>query len=125
MATVKFTREEKLNIIFLAMCDGGHSPINIGLSKEQYAKARATAKPFEEGTLCVEDVWMHYLITNESMIFEDLYDVDAIERTLDEILESMDNLPTDVAVNFINESYDGDDADAVLQTIVFNEIIYG
>jgi len=118
------TNEKSIEIFHTALCNGldymvGYS-LNMNFNKASYKSA--TEKLTHP---CHEDVLVQILRDGGKL---SLYDIDAEENnpiSLEDVYTKMSEVPQDNLDNIINENDDAIDADCVLQTIFFGEIMFG
>ena len=128
-----FATKERLNkIIHDCLCDGLHYfggyGIDIGYDKEEYKKAKEQLVSKEKTDVCFEDVIMRILINGGELKFTDVEgdgDNDSSLRLTEETYNKFRKIPNDRLLNVIKEEYDADDADVVVQTLVYGEILFG
>ena len=123
-------KQESEEIFFNAMCNGlgyvtGYD-LELDFNDEEY-KAAAT-KLKESGTSpCFEDVLMQMLRDGNSITLVDIgcegdY---TISITLKDVHERVALTPTSHLMDMINENDDACTADVVLQTVFFEDIVFG
>ena len=122
---VTLTKKESREIFHTAMCNGLGWVSSYGLfleyDKEEY---RTTSKSLKHP--CHEDVLLRMLENGNTITVVDEEDEDGdVEITIDKVYDRMNNVPIDSLLRIINETDDVIDADVVLQTVFFNEVIYG
>lgn len=125
---IKLAKKEKLEVFEIALCNAagtgyfqGHG-FTMDYSPEEYAKSKAKlTNPYWE------EILMQMLKDGCSITFKDIEGDGAYTKTLDIalIIDNMKKVPTKNILNIINEEDDVDDADAVLQYILFGELIFG
>ena len=121
---------ESEEIFFNAMCNGlgyltGYG-LELDVNESDYRKASAKLK--ENGTTpCFEDVLMQVLQDGGSLTLIDIECDGEYTRsiTLKDVHEKVANTPTNHLMDMINEHDDACTADVVLQTVFFDEIIFG
>lgn len=126
MPTIIFSNEEKEEMFYNAMCNAlpyvtnGYS-LQLDFNEAEYKEARAKLN-----SPCLEDVLMQLLRDGKTIKFIDL-EADNEEHpiTLQLIHDNMPKLPIRNALNIINEQDDAEDADVVIQTVIFGEVIFG
>ena len=123
-------KQESEEIFFNAMCNGLGYVTGYGLESDvnesDYRKASAKLK--ENGTTpCFEDVLMQVLQDGGSLTLIDIECDGEYTRsiTLKDVHEKVSNTPTNHLMDMINEHDDACTADVVLQTVFFDEIIFG
>ena len=121
-----FTPEQIDTIIMAILCDGLHFFGGYGFaldySQEEYQEAKAlTTNP------SIEDVQLTMLKLGYGLTFTDL-EGDSDQTTIltyDLIKEKLPGCPESNVQNILNEEYDAEDCDILLQHILFGEIVYG
>jgi hypothetical protein len=51
--------------------------------------------------------------------------MDEVVITINDVYERVQNTPLDHLLNMINEEDDADTADVILQTVFYNEVVFG
>jgi hypothetical protein len=123
-------KQEAEEIFFNAMCNGlgyvtGYD-LELDFNDEEY-KAAAT-KLKESGTSpCFEDVLMQMLRDGNSITLVDIGCEGEYTRSirLSDVHERVALTPTSHLMDMINENDDACTADVVLQTVFFEDIIFG
>jgi hypothetical protein len=129
---IKLTKEEKLNFFYDALCNGLGSlrdyNLQLEFNEEDYFEFKK--KLTEENpkiAVCYEDVLMEMIKNGKVLnIIDEGYDgeYNAI-ISLDTILSNMEKTPIENLMNIYNENADAWDADVLLQTVLYGEIIFG
>lgn len=128
-----FASKETLNnILHLCLCDGLHYfggyGIDIGYDKADYKKAKEQLVTENKETVCFEDVIMRVLQNGGGLKFSDIEgegENDAILFLNEETYSRFKLIPIERLLKVINEEYDAEDADVVIQTLVYGEILFG
>ena len=125
-------KKESEEIFFNAMCNGLGYITGYGLEldyeEEEYSAAKAAIKKkrvFKEP--CIEDVLMEILKRGGSLTLVDV-ELDGEYTstiTLKDVHKRVAQTPTDHLLDMINENDDACTADVVLQTVFFQDIIFG
>ena len=125
-------KKESEEIFFNAMCNGLSYITGYGLEldyeEEEYSAAKAAIKKmraFKEP--CIEDVLMEILKRGGSLTLVDV-ELDGEYTstiTLKDVHKRVAQTPTDHLLDMINENDDACTADVVLQTVFFQDIIFG
>lgn len=130
------TKEESEEFFLTALCNGvstgqmrSHGLV-VDCDDNHYQSAKEKLLKKTDGkAVCIEDVYMQILrdgnpliVTDEEGGGDSEYNV---KVTLDMVHERVHTAPVQVLVNVHNEQDDAEDADAILQTVFFNEIIFG
>jgi hypothetical protein len=126
---VLLTEAEKMSFFHTALCNGleclGDYGLEIEFSNVDYMKASKHLKENDE-SCCYEDVLVQLLKFGNSIVVKDTEDDDLTkEITLATIYERMENVPLQNLLNVLEENDDAEDADIILQTVIYNEIIFG
>ena len=122
---IKFTKEEAQGIFLDALCNGisyisGYG-LDLDYKKEDYKQAKANCKGSS-----YEDVLLQILLDGNSLTIIDEEDEDNINTiTIQDVYDRISSVPFDHLSDMINGNDDSTTADVILQTIFFNEIIYG
>ena len=124
---ISLTNELSEEIFFNALCNSlGYMCSSYGLDlkykESDYRKAKAKLS-----TPCFEDVLMQMI--KDGMVFG-ITDLewegeDDVFITLESIHERVKNVPLDHLLDMINGNDDATTGDVVLQTVLYNEIIFG
>ena len=121
---------ESEQLFFDAMCNalGYLSGYDLELSydEKRYEEAKKKlkkAKPNE--SVCYEDVLMEMLKAGYKLTLVDGNDGKRHDITLKEVHERVANTPHRHLMDAINETGDAITADCILQTVWYNEVIYG
>lgn len=122
----QFTPNQIDAIILALLCDGlyffGGYGFALDYSQEEYQLAR-----MDLSDPTIEDVQKQMLLMGYGLTFTDLEgegDQTTI-LTYDLIKEKLPSCPAKNVQNILNEEYDAEDCDIVLQHILFGEIVYG
>ena len=122
---IRFTKEEAQGIFLDALCNGlgyisGYG-LDLDYKKEDYKSAKANCKGSS-----YEDVLLQILLDGNSLTIIDEEDEDNINTiTIQDVYDRISSVPFDHLSDMINGNDDATTADVILQTIFFNEIIYG
>lgn len=125
--TIKLTNEESEQYFYNALCNGLSWMLNTsGLvfqyDADEYRKAKEKLKEH-----CFEDVLMQILRDGGSFIFKDEESDGEMTRTisLKDIHEKVNNTPIKYLLEMKDEEDDANTADAIIQTVIYNEIVFG
>lgn len=125
-------KQESEEIFFNAMCNGLGYLSGYGLELEvnpaEYKAAKTRLKEYDpEVSPCFEDVLMRILKDGGSITLNDIECDGEYTRsiTLKDVHEKVANTPADHLMDMINEQDDACTADVVLQTVFFDEIVFG
>ena len=123
-------KQESEEIFFNAMCNGLGYVTGYGLEldykQEDYAAAKAALKEKGESP-CIEDVLMEILKRGGGIT---LVDVECEGEytstvTLKDVHERVSQAPANHILDMINEEDDACTADVILQSVFFQDIIFG
>lgn len=125
---IQLEKQEALDIFHTSLCNvyGSGYFNGYGLEfiwdEDDYKKAKAKLQ-----SPCFEDVILQIILDGGTLGVLDHecdgeYNAHINEAT---ILDRMDLVPAQNLLNIINEDDDIDDADAVLQTLLYGEVIFG
>lgn len=125
---IQLTTEESENIFLNSLCNG-HQIADYGLQldydKKEYDKAKERLKAKGESP-CLEDVWMEILRGGGSLTLVDEEDgIEPSTITLKEVHERVQEAPVRHLLDAINEHDDGDTADVILQSVFYQDVIFG
>jgi hypothetical protein len=136
---IKLTHEESENIFYTSLCDAvgtgymnGYG-IELMCDRSQYKDSKEhllrvmEEKELMNTSVCYEDVLMQVLRDGGTLTFVDHEGDGYMTRTisLKEVHERVEKTPLTCLTNIIKMNSDSSDADAVLQTVFFEEIIFG
>jgi hypothetical protein len=124
---ILLSKSEAEDIFFNCLCDNDihiHS-LQWIFSKQAYESSkRKWMETYQGNTPCYEDVVMQMLKDGGKLGIYDLECEEIFYVTLDEIHERMYKCPIDRLTNVLNEGYDVEDTDVIIQTIFFGDVIY-
>lgn len=129
---VNLTKEESEKYFHSALCDGINtlemSGVGVITKDKDYLEAYEKLEKEKPGTaICIEDAWMEILRMGKKLYLKD-YEGDGdndAEIELKDVHERVQKTPIRQLMNMINESYDGIDADSILQQVFLNDVIFG
>lgn len=129
---ILLTPAESEEIFHNALCDGlqmmGGYGLKLKYDKGEYAKAKEElqAQRDSDDVVCYEDVLSHILRRGNTLT---MIDTESGEepRTINakDVHERVQMVDAQHILDMINEEYDADTADCVLQTVFFGEVIFG
>ena len=102
--------------------------INLTYDRSQYKDSKEHLERLNPGTQqCWEDVLMQILRDGGKLIFEDHENDGEYTQsvTMKEVHERVSQAPTEALMNFVNENDDAGDADLILQTVFYEEVLFG
>lgn len=127
---ISLTAQESENFFYNALCNGLSYFRGYGLvldyDKEQYQKAKQDLVK-DDVAVCFEDVLMKMLANGgELRVVDEEGDGDYNRAiTIKDVHEKVQNSPTDSLMEMANEQDDACTADCILQTVFFDEVIFG
>jgi hypothetical protein len=128
---IQLTNQEKEEIFFNAMCNGlsnvSYWEFEIDYNSEDYQSAKESLLNNGKSSVCYEEVFMEMLKSGKSIEFVDLgCDGEYTKSlTMDMIHKNIEKTPMNNLFNVAQEQDDSFDADAILQSVLFEEIIFG
>ena len=102
--------------------------ISLTYDRSQYKDCREHLERVNPDTQhCWEDVLMQILKDGGKLTFEDHENDGEYTRsiTMKDVHENINQTPAQTLLNFVNEHDDAGDADLILQTVFYNEILFG
>lgn len=127
---ITLEKKESEEIFFNALCNGLGYVTGYGLeldyNTEEYAKAKEKLKA-DGSSPCFEDVLMQILHDGGSLTLVDIECEGEYTSTvtLKEVHERVEKTPADHLMDMINEEDDACTADVVIQSVFFEDIIFG
>ena len=131
---VILTHEESEEFFLNALCNGlsyiqGHG-LDIDVNSSHYDRAKESLLKKTDGkAVCYEEVYMQVLRDGNPLIVTDNEGVEGsdynVEVTLQMVHERVQSTPFRHLIDMHEEQDDAETADAILQTVFFNEIIFG
>lgn len=129
---IVLTPKESENIFYDALCNavgtGWMSGYGLELTfvKSQYKQSRENLVIERNTQPCYEDVLLRILQDGGTLTFIDHEsDGERTDITLKEVHERVSEVPARNLINIETENDDAIDADVVIQTVFFGEIVYG
>ena len=126
---IKLTPEESEEYFYIALCNGLNyieSGYGLHLKFSSYEAQNAIKKLKDNGsTPSYEDIIMQLLKNGHEI---NLYDEEGEEDhiiKLKDVHDRVQNAPVERILEMVNENDDADTADVILQSVFFNEIIFG
>ena len=126
---IKLTNEESEKYFYNSLCNGAqisYYGLTIDYTRKAYDKAKKTLQ--KDGTsICFEDVLMQVLRQGDKIkVVDNENDGDYTRSiTIKEVHERVSKTPIRHLMNAINEDDDGDTADVILQSVFFEDVIFG
>ena len=94
-------------------------------SEKEYDKARKRLQKKGESA-CLEDVWLEILRGGGTLTLVDEENGEEPQTiTLKDVHERVQEAPVRHLMDAINEQDDGDTADVILQTVFYQDVIFG
>ena len=128
---VNLTHTESEEYFYNSLCNGlGYVTSGYGLELDyvssDYQEAKTKLKETNEG-ICFEDVLMQILKDGKKLTLIDIEGEDEMTRsiTLEDVHDRVPLTPIDFLMEMINEQDDANTADVIIQTVFYNEIIFG
>jgi len=128
---IELTHKESEDIFHGALCNGigyiGGYGLSLDYSKEDYQKAKGSlqSKLGEDAFICREDVWLEILKTGGTLSLKDLEGDEDSTISLKEVHERVSKTPTQHLMDYLNERDDAVTADCILQSVFYEEVIFG
>jgi len=132
--TIQLTPQESEEIFYSSLCNTvgtgymeGYG-LELSCDRSQYKSSREHLETLHPGiAICYEDVLMQVLRDGGELTFIDHEGDGDMTRsiTLQDVHERVKDVGAHVLINFHEEQDDASDADAVLQTVFFEEVIFG
>lgn len=130
--TIVLTPQESEEMFHTALCNGldyvaGGYGLNFKYNKSQYHEARAKLAPEGNESVCFEDVLMEMLRMGFKLTLVDEVGDGAYtsEIGLSEVHSRVQTAPINHLMAMANKTDDAETADVIIQTVFFNEIIFG
>jgi hypothetical protein len=119
------THEESEKYFHNALCNGYDYITSYGIDVD-YDDAAYKAARAKLDSPCFEDVLLQLLKDGGSLTITDSEGgVDTVIITINDVHERVQNTPFNHLTDMINENDDADTADVILQTVIYNEVIFG
>lgn len=128
---IQLTNPEAIKFFHNALCNGLHYLSQYGCEIEynehDYRKAKEKLQIDPSITsVCYEDVLIQILEDGKTLICRDTENgCDDSVITIDDVYERLPLTPMRHLLNMVNEQDDADTADAILQTVFYEDIIFG
>lgn len=126
---IKLTTEESEKYFHNALCNGlgymcsGYD-LELYYNNDEYKLSKN--KLLESGSdACLEDVWLQMLKDGYILTIVDKGQDEFSEITLSKVHERVQKTPIRHLMDMINEQDDAVTADVILQTVIYNEVIFG
>lgn len=130
---ITLTTDEKLSMVYEALTtdlpyfrDYG---ICISYDRTKYREAQEalTYNKKNNETVCVEDVWLE-LIKTVGITFCDIDEgIDNVDFNMALINNNSkwEKIPLNIIDSFVSENYDANDADILMQYLLYGEVVFG
>lgn len=122
--------QESENLFYDALCNGlnelSYYDLEIDWDENEYKDARIKLKALTpDETICLEDIFMQMLRSGNTIWIVDSNDDERHPITLKLVHDRVANTPNRHLMDAINERGDATTADCILQTVIYDEVIYG
>jgi hypothetical protein len=127
---IKLTPSESERFFHNALCNGSQElamyGIQLDFDTDEYQKAKETirSEKGEDHIICREDIWLQILKNGGKLKFE-CSDWDDVEIELKDVHERVQKTQMNHLMDMINDRDDAITADCILQTVLYNEIVFG
>jgi hypothetical protein len=133
---IKLTPAEAEEYFYNALCNGlGYFQqygVEVDFTKEAYSKAKKRIEKnptnFSEMMICYEDVLMEILRGGDKLEVVDQENDDPdlnVSITLADVHDRVAKTPIRHLMDMINENDDADTGDVILQSVFFQDVIFG
>jgi len=124
---IKLNAKESEEYFYNAMCNGFGYMSGYGLELEYDLEEYKTSRTNLGGTPCFEDVLMQMLKDGYKITMVDVECEGEYTRTIgiEDVHNKVGQTPIEHLSDMINENDDATTADVILQTVFFEEIIFG
>lgn len=128
--TINLTHAESEEHFYNAICNGlgelGYYDLQLDYSDDEYSAAKTSWLFREQSQPCFEDILMEMLRNGNTIwVVDEGGDGERHPITLDLVHERVQNTPIRHLMDAINERDDATTADCIIQTVLFNDVIYG
>jgi len=125
---IQLTEEESENIFHNSLCNGhhiAHYGLQMDYSEKEYGKAKKRLQKKGEDP-CLEDVWLEILRGGGTLtLIDEENGMDPSVITLKDVHERVQEAPVRHLMDAINEQDDGDTADVILQSVFYQDVVFG
>lgn len=127
---IKLTVKESEEYFCNALCNAGGEiefhGIKLDWDAQEYSKAKKSLEAKGENT-CIEDILMEVLRNGGELKVNDVEGEGDYNSsiTLKDVHERVKNTPQGHLMDMVNEIDDATTGDVILQTVFFNEVIFG
>lgn len=127
---IKLTPEEKLQFYYDALCNGygclRDCDIQLDVKDAEYDKSYENLKQFKPvKEICFEDVLIQMLKDGYKLKFVDPYHPKGVSVDLETVYTNIEKTPLKHLLDMVNESGDGITAFAILQSVMYGELVFG
>ena len=129
---VKLTPKESEEYFHNALCNGAgelvHHGVQLDWDEKDYKLAKESLKTKEPNKgICIEDVLLEILRIGKKLSINDLDGDGEYNRSIElkDVHNRVEKTPLHHLTAMIEEQDDADTADAILQTVFFEELIFG
>ena len=122
---IVLTHEESEKYFHNALCNGLDYVSGYGIDVNYDAAAYKAARAKLDSP-CFEDVLLQLLKDGGTLtIVDNEGGMDEVVITINDVYKRVQNTPLDHLLNMINEEDDAETADVILQTVFYNEVVFG
>ena len=122
---IVLTHEESEIYFHNALCNGLDYVSGYGIDVNYDAAAYKAARAKLDSP-CFEDVLLQLLKDGGTLtIVDNEGGMDEVEITINDVHERVQNTPFGHLLNMIEEDDDAETADVILQTVFYNEVVFG
>ncbi len=133
---IKLDPIESEDFFHAALCNGAGEIAQYGFeldySNEKYREAKDSLLKKQEsgefsGMICREDIWMEILRVGGTLTLVDTENKGEYTSTISrkDVWEGVQQSPTNHLFDMANERDDAITADVILQTVFFNDVVFG
>ena len=129
---IQLTPQESEEIFYNSLCNGlgymGGYGLELEYSESDYKAAKEKLKAYDpEVSVCFEDVLMRILKDGGSLTMNDIECEGEYTRSISlaEVHERVQQTPFKFLIQIHEEQDDAETADVVIQTVFFEEIVFG
>ena len=128
--TIKLTPTEAEKFFHNALCNGlqylSQYGCKIDYSEHDYKKAKERLQQENLSSICYEDVLLEILIGGKTLTLIDTENgCDDSVITINDVYERLPLTPLRHLTDMMNEQDDADTADVILQTVFYEDVIFG
>lgn len=126
---IKLTIRESEKIFFDSLCNGAlgclfNAGIELVIDNAKYDEAKKVLKEKSTDLICIEDVYMQMLRMGYTLDFVDCEGEYDAKVTLEKVHKRVSKIPTHDMLDIIEFNDDAMTAYRVLQTVLYEEIIF-